>query len=165
MTKTHLSREERAAQLRSMLETDQGREEVHRLFIACYQPGIMPSSGSLIIETILAHEFRDRDDDGSRRDQTRLQKRWQTFDQTLPNEGRAMPTASWHPDVYVRVPTNANLVPVYQDENGKLWAYDSLGQQSYQVRDLAALEGPGVNKLLEQLIKMKTGALPAGSVP
>ena len=52
-----VSRKFRQRQLQNLLQTQQGQTEVQRLFAACFPPGVVPPAGSLMIETILNHEF------------------------------------------------------------------------------------------------------------
>jgi hypothetical protein len=51
------TRQQREQQLRQMMKTKTGREEVEQLFLGCFKPGELPPVGSIAIETILAHEF------------------------------------------------------------------------------------------------------------
>jgi hypothetical protein len=51
------SRQIREQQLRLLLQTPQGQQEVHRLFMACFEPGTMPPVGGHMIQTILDHEY------------------------------------------------------------------------------------------------------------
>jgi hypothetical protein len=51
------TRQQREQQLRQMMKTKTGREEVERLLLGCFKPGELPPVGSIAIETILAHEF------------------------------------------------------------------------------------------------------------
>jgi hypothetical protein len=51
------SREDRRRELQTELASPTGKQEVYRLFRACFTPGVVPPAGSPIIETILSHEF------------------------------------------------------------------------------------------------------------
>jgi hypothetical protein len=64
MQPSKLSRQEREQQLCAMLQTQQGKQEVERLFFACFPPGVMPPVGSLMIQTILEHEYGSESGDG-----------------------------------------------------------------------------------------------------
>ena len=57
MQSQKLTREQREQQLRGMLQTPHGNEEVQRLFMALFPMGVMPPIGSLMIQTILDHEY------------------------------------------------------------------------------------------------------------
>jgi hypothetical protein len=57
MQRNRPTREERRQQLRQMLQTPRGRQQVEQLFFACFEPGVMPPVGLFQIETILNHEY------------------------------------------------------------------------------------------------------------
>ena len=57
MQDAKLTREKREQQLRQMLNRPDGKGEVERLFLNCFPPGKAPPIGSLLIETILDHEY------------------------------------------------------------------------------------------------------------
>jgi hypothetical protein len=51
------TRQEREKQLRAMLGTQAGKDELDRLFYACFPPGVMPTIGTSVVQTILAKEY------------------------------------------------------------------------------------------------------------
>ena len=53
------TREERERQLRAMLRTQEGIEQVDRLLMSYYTPGTVPQPGTLMVQTILNHEYPD----------------------------------------------------------------------------------------------------------
>lgn len=55
------SRSEREEQLRQRMQTPRGCEEVQELFRSLYLPGVVPPIGSLVIQTILEHEYPHAD--------------------------------------------------------------------------------------------------------
>ena len=46
-----MNRQEREAQLRAMMQTAEGRQDVPRLFLSCFPPGTAPGGGLMIQET------------------------------------------------------------------------------------------------------------------
>jgi hypothetical protein len=52
-----LTRAERERQLQRMLIFASGQQDVERLFLGCSPPGTVPPNSSLMIQTILDHEF------------------------------------------------------------------------------------------------------------
>lgn len=52
-----MTREERERQLQEMATTQAGRDEIHRLYQACFPSGDFPPRGTLVIKTILDHEY------------------------------------------------------------------------------------------------------------
>ena len=51
------TRDEREQQLRAMVQTAQGREQVNRIFLSLFPLGVLPPVGVLVIQTILNHEY------------------------------------------------------------------------------------------------------------